>query len=172
MISSSVPDWMKEMQAEAPSSFIPHLSLHDLETDPELQWGQPHTGIPVVENEGPGQVLQCSVPCSSDSSWVGDVGGEVLFFTLCWCLLCVADIQMRIHSLVECFWNSLSNLWLQFPYTGNASLFGCERPSLWPWSGNSSGRHPLGAWQLKAIHLLDIRWAQEARSSCCARLQI
>ena len=103
--------------------------------------------------------------------WRGGRGGRrSTIFTLCWCPLDVADIQMLIISLAKCLWNSLSNLWLPSPYTANASLFGCERPSLCPWSGNSSCRHPLGSWQLKASHLSDIQWPQEAHSSCCARL--
>ena len=62
-----------------------------MEIAPELQWDQPHAGIPVVETEGPGQFLHCSVSCFSDSSRVGGVGeegGEVPF------LLCVDALWM------------------------------------------------------------------------------
>jgi len=52
------------VKAEAPPSFTPRLFLHDVEIVPELHWGQPHAGIPVVENGGPDQFLHCSVPYS------------------------------------------------------------------------------------------------------------
>lgn len=59
---------------------------------------------------------------------------------------------------------------LQFPYTGDAFLFGCKTPSLCPCSGSSPCRYPLWPWPLKSSHLPEIPWPRETHSSCCAVL--
>lgn len=101
-------DALQRVQAEAPPSFTPHCFLHDLEIAPELQWGQPHAGIPVVETGGSGQFLHCSVSCFSDSPRVGGVGeegGEVPF------LLCVGALWVWQISKCRLFpWPSASGI--------------------------------------------------------------